>query len=188
MCANGTGEFMSGKAIEVCDKWISPDQYIGSTGDGVYGHCGVPGFLDDHYGVKGIHTWDPMHKAATVGTSMRNPKAAHADQFKWVNKITDAISEGNRFINFGAGWAEFCQIWKQMKEDDESFEYNLKYPKFNSETRFENYIHLQYSEFREKYSVLLQALEKIDQELRDGDSTEKKRAAAANVLKVRLDV
>ena len=185
LCANATGEFMSGKITEVCDKWISPDQYTGSTGDGVYGHCSVPKFLDEHYGSKGFHTWDPMHKAATVGTSMRNPKALHAEKFKWVNKLTDAISEGNKFINFGAGWAEFCQIWKQRKEDDESFEYYLKFPKFNSETRFENYIFMQYSEFRERYQVLLQTLKKIEEELRDGDSTERKRAAAADVLKVK---
>ena len=67
-----SGEFLKDKISEVVDKWIQPQQYQGSVGDGVYGHCSVTEKLDQHYERKGFATWDGMHKAATVGTAMRN--------------------------------------------------------------------------------------------------------------------
>ena len=46
-CPSGTGDFMAAKITEVADKWIEPDQYQGSVGDGVYRHCSVPQKLDE---------------------------------------------------------------------------------------------------------------------------------------------
>ena len=43
---------MAAKITEVADKWIEPDQYQGSVGDGVYRHCSVPQKLDQHYSIQ----------------------------------------------------------------------------------------------------------------------------------------
>ena len=65
-CPKGDGEYLKDNIVAVTDKYIKPEQYVGSSGDGVYIHTGVGEKLDRHYGVKGVQSWDPMHAAATV--------------------------------------------------------------------------------------------------------------------------
>ena len=104
-CPSGTGDFMAAKITEVADKWIEPDQYQGSVGDGVYRHCSVPQKLDEHYDRKGLDTWDGMHVAATVGTGMRADK-----KFSWLGTIDETMGKGNNFINFGASWHKLNEV------------------------------------------------------------------------------
>ena len=62
----------------------------------------------------------------------------------------------------------------------------LKTPKFNCDTRFENYIHLLYIEFRERYPLLLEVLESTKEEFRLGLSTERKKADTADEIQGRM--
>ena len=96
---------MAAKITEVADKWIEPDQYQGSVGDGVYRHCSVPQKLDEHYNRKGMDTWDGMHVAATVGTGMRADK-----RFAWLNVMDETMAKGNNFVNFGASWHKLNEV------------------------------------------------------------------------------
>ena len=82
-----------------------PEQYVGSTGDGVYLHTGVGEKLDKHYGTRGIQTWDPMHAAATVDSALRK-----SDSFQWLGEMTLTIAKANRFINWGAEWSHFFEV------------------------------------------------------------------------------
>ena len=59
----------------------------------------------------------------------------------------------------------------------------LKTPKFNCDTRFENYIYQLYSEFRERYALLLEVLESTKEEFRQGLSTERKKADTAGEVR-----
>ena len=145
-----------------------------------------------------------MHVAATVGTSMRNPKAPHADTFEWLNDLTDVISKANNFINFGQSWHIFNQvrsikrhfyynvmhvlhfkIWQAHHERGD-YAFRLKYPKFNNDTRFENYIYLQYVEFWEKYPLLIEVFEETKEDLREGNSSEKKKAETADQVQGKM--
>ena len=62
----------------------------------------------------------------------------------------------------------------------------LKTPKFNCDTRFENYIYQLYSEFRERYALLLEVLEATKEEFRQGLSTERKKADTADEIMGRM--
>ena len=62
----------------------------------------------------------------------------------------------------------------------------LKTPKFNCDTRFENYIYELYSEFRERYALLLEVLESTKEEFRHGLSTERKKADTADEIQGRM--
>ena len=62
----------------------------------------------------------------------------------------------------------------------------LKTPKFNSDTRFENYIYQLYLEFRERYPLLLEVLESTKEEFRLGISTERKKADTADEIQGRM--
>ena len=62
---------------------------------------------------------------------------------------------------------------------------NLKTPKFNCDTRFENYIYQLYKEFRERYPLLLEVLESTKEEFRLGISTERKKADTADEIQGR---
>ena len=104
-CPSGTGDFMAAKITEVADKWIEPDQYQGSVGDGVYRHCSVPQKLDEHYDRKGLDTWDGMHVAATVGTGMRADK-----RFAWLGAMDDVMAKGNNFVNYGGSWHKLNEV------------------------------------------------------------------------------
>ena len=63
---------------------------------------------------------------------------------------------------------------------------NLKTPKFNCDTRFENYIYQLYKEFRERYPLLLEVLESTKEEFRLGISTERKKADTADEIQGRM--
>jgi hypothetical protein len=157
------------------------------VGDGVYGHCSVPELLDQHYGRKGIAVWDGMHQAATVGRAMRETKTKqHAAKFSWINTLSDAMAKGNLYINFGASWHEMNEIFKRRQADGSYDQKTLKTPKFSSDTRFENFIYMQYSEYRERYALLLEVLEATKEEFRNGGSTEKKKAETADQLQGRM--
>jgi hypothetical protein len=62
----------------------------------------------------------------------------------------------------------------------------LKTPKFNCDTRFENYIYQLYKEFRERYPLLLEVLESTKEEFRQGLSTERKKADTADEIQGRM--
>ena len=62
----------------------------------------------------------------------------------------------------------------------------LKTPKFNCNTRFENYIYELYKEFRERYPLLLEVLESTKEEYRQGRSTERKKADTADEIQGRM--
>ena len=62
----------------------------------------------------------------------------------------------------------------------------LKTPKLNCDTRFENYIYELYSEFRERYALLLEVLESTKEEFRHGLSTERKKADTADEIQGRM--
>ena len=51
-----------------------------------------------------------VHAAATVDTGLRNPKKEWAKNFVWLNEITEVISKGFNFINWGMEWARFFNI------------------------------------------------------------------------------
>ena len=71
-------------------------------------------FLNRHYGVQGVTTWDEMHLAGLVDTAMRNPDATHSAKFKWLNDMTLIISKANKFINFGMEFDHFCKMVEEM--------------------------------------------------------------------------
>jgi hypothetical protein len=187
LCPSGTGPFMTKKIYDVVDKWIEKSQYQGSVGDGVYGQCSVPDLLDRHFGRKGIAVWDGMHVAATVGRAMRETKTKHHEAiFSWLNTLSDTMAKGNNYINFGASWHELNEVFKRRQADHTFDQKALKTPKFNSDTHFENLIYLQYSEFRERYALLLEVLEATKEEFRNGGSTEKKKAETADQIQGRM--
>jgi hypothetical protein len=109
------------------------EQYTGGTGDGVYAHCALCGVydrLDKHYGMKGVPTTDKMHRAATVDTKLRNPKAEHnikQNMFIWGNEVTLTISKAIMYVNWGKEWYHFFEVCKIMIL--EGYETQYKSPK-----------------------------------------------------------
>ena len=187
LCPGGSGPFMTEKITSVADKWIKMEQYQGSVGDGVYGHCSVPQLLDQHYGRKGIAVWDGMHAAGTVGRAMRDTKKKeHALRFAFLYTLSDTMSMGNLYINFGGPWHEINEVFKQRKAEGSYDQDKLKTPKFSSDTRFENFIYIQYKDFRERYALLLEVLESTKEDFRNGGSTERKKAETADQIQGRM--
>lgn len=109
-CPGGTGLMLKDSIVDVTDNYIKSEQYTGSTGDGVYEHCGVGALLDTHYGRKGFFTWDLMHLAATIDALLRNPKKNHSSQFKWLISMTDVIRKLVNFVQWGKEWARFFEV------------------------------------------------------------------------------
>ena len=77
------------------------------------------------------------------------------------------------------------QVFEQRKAEGK-YEFRMKTPKFNSDTRFENHIFTQYRDFRETYPLLLEVLEKTKVEYSQGDSTEKKKADTADQVQGKM--
>ena len=183
-CPRGTGEYLTSNITSVVDPFIEGEQYTGSTGDGVYEHCGVPGRLDTHYSRKGVSTWDKMHRAATVDTKMRNPKELHQKKFLWLNKITLTISKAMRYVNWGREHHHFFEVCKTMIE--EGYETSYKSPKFFSETKFANWVVVIYRDFHTSYPALLRTLEETKANLRAGGEKEREQAATADEVQGRM--
>ena len=109
-CPKGDGEYLKGNIVGVVDKYLSPEQYCGTSMDGAYINCQVGPKLDEHFGRKGYHDWDPVHAAATIDTAMRGEK--QRKRFEWLHKITKSISSSNSFINWGMEWDRFFKVNK----------------------------------------------------------------------------
>ena len=97
--------------VTVYDQFITPEQYVAFTGDGVYDRLKVEHQLDRHYGRKGQFLWDLMHLAATIDTLMRAPDKDHSDKFKWLNEMTDIIRKCVTFVKLGVEWARFFKVF-----------------------------------------------------------------------------
>ena len=102
------GESLSKNIAETVDPYIKGEQYLGTSFDGAYGTVKVGEKLDEHFGVEGVHDWDPVHAAATICTAMRSDNEARISV--WLNKITQTISSCNKFINWGAEWDRFFKV------------------------------------------------------------------------------
>ena len=172
---------MAKKITDTADQWMTPDQYQGSVGDGVYGHCHVPELLAKYYNRIGFDVWDGMHVGATVGRAMRKLKL-----FSWLDILDDTMASGSLYINFGSGWHQINEVFLRRKADGSYDQKTLKTPKFSSDTRFENFIYIQYKDFRERYPLLLEVLESTKEDFRKGDSTEQKRAETADQIQGRM--
>ena len=183
-CPRGDGEYLKDNIVGVTDKFIDPSQYAGSTADGVYEHCKVGEKLDAHHGQKAHFTWDPMHSAPTIDTAMRNTKADHAPIFAWLNELTTAIGEGNKFINLGREYDRFFQVCALKQKEDPNFK--IRNPKMFSETKFANWVVIIYAHFRDTFAALLITLEEVKEALRDGSSTERKKAETADSLQGKM--
>ena len=107
-CPRGDGIGLCENITSITDDYIKPEQYGGSTGDGVYIKNSVGEKLDKHHNKKTHHNWDDMHAAATVDTNMRKPTAL--PEFDFLNKITDIISDANGFINYGVEYDRFFKV------------------------------------------------------------------------------
>lgn len=172
---------------DVTDVYITREQYTGSTGDGVYGHCGVPDRLDSHYSTKGVATWDKMHRAATVDTKMRNPKEDFniiKKMFVFLNDITLTIGKGMKYFNWGKESYHIMEVCKSMIL--EGYETKYKTPKFFSETKFANWVVEIYKDFRTVYPALLRTLEETKETLSGGGEKEQEQARSADELQGRM--
>ena len=107
-CCKHDGDSLTENITEVVDPYIVSEQYCGISLDGAYGTAKVGEKLDQHYNMEGIHDWDPVHAAATVDTAMRGKK--EEIRFGWLNEVTQAISNCNKFINWGAEWDRFVKV------------------------------------------------------------------------------
>ena len=184
-CPRGTGEHLTNSVTSVTDQFITKEQYTGSTGDGVYGHCGVPDRLDEHYSRTGVATWDKMHIAATQDTKMRNPKEEFNNKqkkFNWLNEITITISKAMKYVNWGKEWDHFFEVCKTMI--CEGYETKYRSPKMFSETKFANWVVVLYKDFYTVYPALLRTLEETKENLREGG--EKEKAKNADELQGRI--
>lgn len=171
----------------VTDQFITKEQYTGCTGDGVYGHCGVPGRLDEHYSRTGVATWDKMHKAATQDTKMRNPNEdfnKKQKKFNWLNEITITISKAMKYVNWGKEWDHFFEVCKTMI--CEGYESKYRSPKMFSETKFANWVVVLYKDFHTVYPALLRTLEETKESLREGGEKEREKAKSADELQGRI--
>ena len=184
LCPSGTGEAMADAITEVADKWINKSQYQGGQYDGVYFHCGVDRRLDSYYGREGVNEWDAMHNAARVGTAMRDVKRNPG--FVWLDLLSDTMSKGNQFINFGAVWHELNEIFRQRKADGSVEGNSLKTPKFSPDHRYENHIYICYFEFRERFSLLLEVMESFKEKYQRGESSERSKAVTAEQISGRM--
>ena len=172
-CPRGTGEYMSGNITTSLATCIEPSQYTGCSVDGAYINCHVGDFLNRHYGVQGVTTWDEMHLAGLVDTAMRNPDATHSAKFKWLNDMTLIISKANKFINFGMEFDHFCKVVEEMIE--KGYDLEMRLPKFFSTTRFANWIYIIYNDFRTNLPALLNTLKQVMADRGRGDADQKKK-------------
>ena len=51
-CPKGDGEYLKDNIVSVTDRYIKPEQFVGSSGDRVYNDTKVGEKLDQHYGVE----------------------------------------------------------------------------------------------------------------------------------------
>ena len=102
------GDSLSKNIAEITDPFIKSEQYLGTSFDGAYRTASVGQKLDVHFGVEGVHDWDPVHAAATIDTAMRSNK--ESKKFGWLNKVTKTISSCNKLINWGAEWDRFFKV------------------------------------------------------------------------------
>ena len=163
------------------DNYISRDQYVGSSADGVYSHCSVDKRLDDHYNSEGRHTWDKSHLANTVDTEMRNPKKdfnKKEKKFTWLNDITLAICKANKFVNWGREHQHFYEVCQAMW--DEGYPTKYKSPKFPSETKFAAWIRHLYKDLHDVYPGLLRTFEETKWSRLDGGEREREQARSAD--------
>ena len=102
------GISISVNIAETVDPFIKAEQYMGTSFDGAYKTSSVGEKLDQHFGVSGVHDWDPVHAAATVDTALRSDKMS--SKFGWLNEITETISSCHKLINWGAEWDRFFRV------------------------------------------------------------------------------
>ena len=180
-CPKGDGDYLTSNIVGVLDSYgVVNSQYSGFSGDGVYDRTKVGTKLDQHYRRRSFFTWDLMHVAALVDTAMRNPKASHCKQFDWINRITETIGLGISFVKWGQEWAHFFDVYHTLITEGE--EKAFLRPKNFSETKFANWVKAVYSRFRDIYKPLTITLEETKEQCRNGNSTEREKAAKADVV------
>ena len=144
----------------------------------MYTNCKVAEKLGNHYNIRITNTWDQMHLAATVDTSMRNPKK-HGKAFQWLNDLTAMVGKGVKFVAWGQNWNYFFEVCQEMEKQDE-YDFKTYRPRSFSETKFANSAALVYKKFRAVYPALVVTLEKVKEDLYTGKSTEKEKAEKAD--------
>ena len=177
-CPKGDGEYLKDNIVKVVDSFINKEQLVGFTGDGVYTNCKVADKLGKHYNIRITNTWDQMHLAATVDTSMRNPKK-HGRAFEWLNNLTAMVGKGVKFVAWGQNWHYFFGVCEEMEKQDD-YDFKSYRPCSFSETKFANSAALVYKKFRSVYPALLVTLEKVKEDFYEGKSTEKEKAEKAD--------
>ena len=88
-----------------------------------------------------------MHLAATVDTSLRNPKK-HGKAFQWLNDLTAMVGKGVKFVAWGQNWNYFFEVCQEMEKQDE-YDFNTYRPRSFSETKFANSAALVYKNSRQ---------------------------------------
>ena len=133
---------------------INSDQYLGTSGDGHFQHCHVHELVDDAFGVKRHHEYDPMHKAGRQDIHIRKDKS-----FQWLTKLTQNISGASKFVNLGKEFQNFFEICEKIIENPNYPESKFYELTFYNECRFANSTARVYKCVYNQYSGLVEALE-----------------------------
>ena len=184
-CAGGSGNDLCNNILEAVDPFISAQQVCGFTGDGVYKHCDVTSKLEEKLGHTLEYTWDYMHKAALVDTSLRSGNKTWSKKFEWLVSLTTVIGSGVRFTAWGVEWKNFFDICKQLEESDSEDVFKMKRPAKFSETKFADHSHEVYDKFRNNYKAFILTLEQAINHGTNGSSDQKKKKDTAAEIKGR---
>ena len=184
-CAGGSGEDLCSNILEAAEPFVTAQQICGFTGDGVYKHCDVTSKLEEKLGHHLEYTWDYMHKAALVDTSLRSGKKAWTKKFEWLLRMTAVIGNGVKFIAWGVEWKNFFDLCEQLESEPDSV-FKMKRPAKFSETKFADHSHEVYDKFRSNYKALMLTLEQAIEKGRRGSADQKKKKDTAMEIKGRI--
>ena len=116
---------------------------------------------------------------------MRHSNKSWTKDFKWLVDMTSDIGKGVKFVNWGQSWALLFEVYKDLEKDSESA-FKMKRPASFSETKFADHAHEAYDKFRNNFRSLVLTLEKVKEDFREGDSTEKEKAKDADYVQGRM--
>lgn len=137
--------------------------------------------LAEYYGKEGHDDYDPLHKAGRVDVHMRADKI-----FVFLLDNTDAITAVYRFFNLGQEFHHFMSVADELREA--GVDIVAKLPRFFSDTRFANYVHLVLKGFIENYPALIKSIMEVQEDGMKADATDnqKKKADQCAGLQVQI--